>query len=57
LEGIDRALKGLAQRATFNSGMELAIEDLQEHYSEFKNEFMQFFPELEAHIKTVLLRT
>jgi len=54
IEGVDKALKGLAQRARFNSGMEHASEDLLEHYSEFKSEFEQFFPELITHVKNII---
>jgi len=55
-EGIDKALKGLARRATFDSGMENAVEDLQKYYSGFENEFLQFFPDLEEFTNSLLLR-
>lgn len=55
IEGIQNALTGLSRKARFNSGMENAIEDLKKHYSEFEKEFTDFFPELEAHIKELLL--
>ncbi|MBK5285263.1 MAG: acyl carrier protein phosphodiesterase [Bacteroidia bacterium] len=54
VEGIDKALKGLSQRAKFNSGMEHAAEDLQKHYPEFRNEFDQFFPELINHLNGIV---
>lgn len=51
LEGIERVLKGMANRTTFESNMEHAIHDLVEHYSLFENEFKLFFPELQSFVK------
>ncbi len=48
LEGIDRALKGLARRTRHVSHMEKAVHDLQEQYRAFNNEFNTFFPEARA---------
>lgn len=50
LEGIERVLKGMARRTTFESNMEHAIHDLREHFSLFENEFKQFFPELQQYV-------
>jgi acyl carrier protein phosphodiesterase len=50
LEGIERVLKGMARRTTFESNMEHAIHDLREHFSLFENEFKQFFPELQQFV-------
>lgn len=49
VEGIHRALSGMASRTTFVSKMEEASGDLTLHYSDFENEFREFFPELTAH--------
>jgi len=46
VEGVQRALTGLARRTTFKSNMEFAHEDLVTYYDEFKNEFQAFFPNL-----------
>ena len=57
IEGIGRALTGMAYRTPFHSGMENATHDLQEHYSLFQAEFEAFFPELvdfTNHQKTML---
>lgn len=51
IEGIEQVLKGMAKRASFISNMEYAVNDLQEHYSLFENEFRQFFPELQRYIE------
>lgn len=49
IEGIDWALKGIAQRATFVSGIEYAAEDLRKDFSKYESEFLAFFPLLQAH--------
>lgn len=48
VEGIHRALSGIARRTKFVSHMEEASADLRQHYDEFKSEFDAFFPELKA---------
>jgi acyl carrier protein phosphodiesterase len=55
-EGIEQVLQGMARRSAFESNMEKAIGDLQEHYELFENEFKQFFPELKAHSENILFR-
>jgi acyl carrier protein phosphodiesterase len=52
VEGIHRALSGMAKRTPFNSRMEEATQDLIENADEFKKEFEVFFPELVAYCKT-----
>jgi acyl carrier protein phosphodiesterase len=54
LEGIDRAMQGMARRASFPSEMSSAIEDLQNDYEGFENDFREFFPDLTAHSKAYL---
>jgi acyl carrier protein phosphodiesterase len=54
LDGIDRVLKGMAGRATFESRMEHAIHDLRKHYPLFEKEFSLFFPELREFVNTQL---
>lgn len=51
LEGIHRALSGMARRTTFVSKMEESVKDLEEFYEEFKAEFQLFFPDLIAEAK------
>jgi acyl carrier protein phosphodiesterase len=46
---INRAMQGMAARATFRSSMARAIDDLQRDYEKFENDFRKFFPELAAH--------
>lgn len=50
IEGIHRALSGMAQRTSFKSGMDHAVHDLKEHYANFEREFREFFPELETFV-------
>lgn len=49
IEGIDWALKGIAQRTTFASGIENAAEDLQKDFEQYESEFLAFFPLLQQH--------
>ncbi len=56
LEGVNRALHGMAKRAAFRSSMETAIDDLQKDYEKFARDFREFFPELAAHAITCLRR-
>jgi acyl carrier protein phosphodiesterase len=53
-EGIHRALTGMSRRTRFDSKMDEAINDLRMGYDEFGEEFVRFFPELEAHCREVL---
>jgi len=46
LEGIMKALSGIARRTTFTSHMEKAAGDIGEHYNTFRNHFTEFFPDL-----------
>ncbi len=52
LEGIEKVLYGMSRRASFQSNMEYAINDLKEHYFLFENEFRTFFPDLQQFVKT-----
>lgn len=56
LEGVNRALQGMARRTSFRSSMETAVEDLQQDYEHFENDFRIFFPELAAHSMVCLRR-
>ena len=51
IEGLSRALTGMARRTSFDSGMENATQDLVKDYDLYLEEFNQFFPELIAHCK------
>ncbi len=54
LEGIHRALSGMARRTPYESKMEEAVTDLRENYEAFRNEFIEFFPLLEVYCKSIL---
>ncbi|RAV99899.1 acyl carrier protein phosphodiesterase [Pseudochryseolinea flava] len=54
LEGIQRALTGMARRTKYNSRMDEAVNDLREHYQAFKKEFKEFLPLLKAHVDQML---
>ena len=49
VEGIRRALSGMARRASFVSKMEEATEDLTLSYPDFQQDFEEFFPELKKY--------
>jgi acyl carrier protein phosphodiesterase len=48
-ETLSWAFAGLARRAKFNSKMELGMDDLLEHYLDFLNDFLEFFPIIISH--------
>lgn len=55
VEGIRAILSRMAKRTSFVSHMELAANDLQQHYGAFEQEFNLFFPELQAYVDTQLV--
>lgn len=54
IEGINRALTGMARRTPYESRMDEAALDLEKYYDEFKAEFELFFPELKLHAENFL---
>lgn len=50
VEGIHKALSGMARRTSFSSGMENAAEHLSLHYDEFGSEFNRFFADLRSFV-------
>jgi len=46
IDGIHRALSGMASRTPYDSKMDEASADLRQHYDQFTGEFEQFFPAL-----------
>jgi acyl carrier protein phosphodiesterase len=50
MEGIKRTLGGMSRRSKFENNMHLGTTHLQEFYSEFENEFLEFFPQLIEHV-------
>ena len=55
IEGIDKALRGLAYRATFDSKMEVASRELVTDYELYKADFDAFFPALVNHVQPWLV--
>ncbi len=55
LEGINRALSGMAHRSPYESKMEEATVELKKYYPEFEKEFLQFFPELKEMCEQFLV--
>jgi acyl carrier protein phosphodiesterase len=54
IEGIGQALSGMARRTPYVSRMEEAADDLRENYTDFGNDFMNFFPDLRAYSLSLL---
>lgn len=48
LEGIQKALNGMARRTRFESKMDEAVADLEDSYTAFEREFLSFFEELKT---------
>jgi acyl carrier protein phosphodiesterase len=46
IDGISRVLEGMNRRTKNRSGMDKAVNELEEFYTEFENEFTLFFDEL-----------
>ena len=46
IEGIQKALSGMARRARFESKMEESTIELKNNYSDFEVDFFSFFPDL-----------
>jgi acyl carrier protein phosphodiesterase len=56
IDGIHRALSGMARRTRFDSKMEEASEDLKNSYSDFEREYFAFFPDLQKFAEEWLLQ-
>jgi acyl carrier protein phosphodiesterase len=54
VEGIHRALSGMAKRTPYLSKMDEAAGDLTSAYADFNSEFMIFFPQLQAHCQSLI---
>ncbi len=53
IAGIDRSLKGVSRRTAFPSGLDTAIEDLEQYYDEIGGHFRQYWPQLAAEATRV----
>ncbi len=56
-QGIGMALKGMARRARFESGMEHAQGFLEENYKLFDSGFERYFPDLQRHVESQIIKT
>ncbi|REJ82321.1 MAG: DUF479 domain-containing protein [Bacteroidetes bacterium] len=54
LEGLDRALKGLSRRVSFENRMDTAILDLKQGYKLFEADFRAFWPQLRTFVDSQL---
>jgi len=53
LDGIEKTLLGMKERASFDSGMEYAIKDLKKDYQLYLTDFTEFFPLLVQYVKVL----
>lgn len=51
-DGMQQAFNGMSYRTTFKSNMEQAVGNLKAGYPEFRQEFREFFPDLQFFVKT-----
>ncbi len=51
LEGIDQALTGMSRRTKFDSKMDEAVIDIENHYQDLKEEFETFLPDAVKFVK------
>ena len=51
-QGIEKILSGMNKRTKGISKMDIAINDLNDHYNDFEADFSMFFTELIAFTKT-----
>lgn len=49
--GLERVFQGMDRRTSLLSGMGSAVAGLDKNYEELKQDFMAFYPELEAFSK------
>jgi acyl carrier protein phosphodiesterase len=50
-DGMQQAFNGMSRRTTFESKMEFAVVNLKAGYPEFRQEFRQFFPDLQSYVQ------
>lgn len=53
-KGLERVFQGMDRRTGLNSGMSSAVLGLEKNYDDLKNDFYEFYPELEAFSKEKL---
>ncbi len=50
LNGIEKVLIGMSKRTSFESNMELSINEIKEYYFLFQEEFNRFFPDIQKYV-------
>lgn len=50
LDDLRKVFRGMSRRTSNSAGMLHAVDDLEEHYELFENEFKLFFPDIIQHI-------
>lgn len=52
LDGIGICLNRISQRIRFENNLYGAVEEVDRHYAEFENGFLEFYPQLIEHVNT-----
>lgn len=52
MEGMQQAFNGMSRRTVFVSGMENAVTDLVRNYPSYREEFNEYFPELQQFVES-----
>lgn len=55
IAGIEKAMKGLSRRVKFENKMHESTQALEKNFDFFEQGFRSFFPEIEEHIRKMLL--
>lgn len=50
LDDLRKVFRGMSRRTSNSGGMLNAVDDLEEHYESFENEFKLFFPDIIKHV-------
>jgi acyl carrier protein phosphodiesterase len=53
MEGIRQSLRGISRRTAYHSNLENASLDLEALFSEFRQDFERFFPEIISHTQNI----
>jgi acyl carrier protein phosphodiesterase len=53
VQGIHSFMREITRRDTFQTNLEYSLEDLINHYNEFKTDFEEIFPQLVQHIQEI----
>jgi acyl carrier protein phosphodiesterase len=56
IQGISQSLHGISRRTRYESKMNESVRELEQYYSEFREEFRAFIPELKEYADAFLMK-